>query len=119
MGKLAPENVRWQIPALLAAERTLGNDPRVRQGLNWRGDILLTAFADDDKGMVPGCWAVEHGNIIGEYKAKLSTIFDAAAVWRLPFGAVDPTRYLGRCTEKCPQSRKEIRTGIPWAVGQF
>jgi hypothetical protein len=33
-------------------------------------DVLLTSFADDDKGMNAGRWAIEHGNSIGEYKAK-------------------------------------------------
>jgi hypothetical protein len=34
---------------------------------------LLTALADYDKGMDAGRWAMEHGNSIGEYKAKIST----------------------------------------------
>ena len=52
-------------------ERTIGNDPGVRQSLDRRRDLLLTAFADDDKGMDAGCWAVEHGNSIGEYTANI------------------------------------------------
>jgi hypothetical protein len=41
--------------------------------MDWRGDALLTAFANDDKGMYAGYWAVEHGNSIGKYKANIST----------------------------------------------
>jgi hypothetical protein len=74
MGQPAPEYVHRQIPTLLAAERAFGNDPGVRQSLDRRGNILLTTFANDDKGMDAGCWAVEHGNSIGEYKANISTI---------------------------------------------
>jgi hypothetical protein len=34
--------------------------------MDWRGDILLAAFADYDKGMDAGYRAVEHGTSIGE-----------------------------------------------------
>ena len=72
MGQPAPEYVRRQIPTLLAAERALGNDPGVRQGLDRRGDILLTAFANDDIRMNAGCWAVEHEN---QYRRTLGESF--------------------------------------------
>ena len=74
MGYPTSENVYRQIPALLVAERTLGNDPRIRQSLDRCGDILPTAFANDNKGMNAGCWAMEHAYSIGEYKANISTI---------------------------------------------
>jgi hypothetical protein len=39
--------------------------------MDWRGEILPTAFADDDKGVDIGCWAMEHKNSIGEYTANM------------------------------------------------
>jgi hypothetical protein len=54
MGQPAPEYVRRQIPTLLAAERALGDDPGVRQGLDRRRDVLVAAFANDDKEMNAG-----------------------------------------------------------------
>ena len=38
-----------------------------------RGDVFLAALADDHKRIEAGIWSVEHGNVIGEYKAKCST----------------------------------------------
>jgi hypothetical protein len=74
MGKQVQENVFRQIPALLTAERVLGNNPRVWQRLDLRRDVPPTSFANDDKGMDAGRWAVKHEYSIGEYKAKISTI---------------------------------------------
>lgn len=57
-----------------SAKWAVGNDPRVRYGLNRCRDVLLTALADYDKGMdAVGRRAMEHHTSIGEYKAKMST----------------------------------------------
>jgi hypothetical protein len=77
VAKSSLKYLRGQIPPPLSAERTIGNNPRVRHGLDWRWDILPARFADDDKGMAVGRWTVEHGDIIGEYKANISQILDA------------------------------------------
>lgn len=74
VGEPAPENVRRQIPALLAADCAIGNDPRVRHRLDWRRNVLLTALADDDEGMNAGRRALEHEISIGEYKTNSSII---------------------------------------------
>ena len=42
--------LRWQIPALLLAQRTLRNDPCIRKRINRRSDVLMTALAGDEEG---------------------------------------------------------------------
>ena len=49
----------------------MGNDPRIRHGLDRCRDVLLAALADDDKGMDAGRWTMEHKLIIGEHKANI------------------------------------------------
>jgi hypothetical protein len=73
MGKPSLKDLRRQIPAFRAAERAIGDDPCVRHRLDWRGNVLVASFADNHKGMNARGRDVVDEDIIGEYKAKIST----------------------------------------------
>ena len=72
MRKSTLKNVREQIPALRSTKGAIGNDPRIRHGLDGRREVLLAALADYDEGMGAGRRGTEHEHSIGEDKAKMS-----------------------------------------------
>ena len=67
------EDFGGQVPAKFAAEGTLDGDGLERKFLPASGHIAAAFFAGDHEGLAARRrW--EHGNIIGEYKAKMLEI---------------------------------------------
>ena len=55
----------------MAAEGTLGNDPGVGNGEDRGGDVFATGLAAKGEVAALGCGQVEHGDSIGEERAKV------------------------------------------------
>lgn len=59
-GHAALENIRWQISALLSAQRARCDDPGRGKRFDWCGYVALTAFAGYDEGLKDGVGTGEH-----------------------------------------------------------
>src|SRR5271170_5238002 len=55
---------------MFRTQRTLHRDPRRRQRLDHRGDVLTASLASDHEVALAG-WTLEHGKRIGEDRAKV------------------------------------------------